>query len=156
MQKIETEHLEKNVRIILGLLQVEGVRGNYRCHEYARRIGDFLKIAPGYTNLTVNDGTVVYQASFLRKSWPTSDTLIDIHGRKLRHSWLEVDDVVVDFHVYLAFTLDSGRRNALFVHRKDDVVGHVAYLKNGWEVKILGRPFIYYSPRDFTRLRLDQ
>lgn len=157
MQKIETGHLKQDVRKILGLLEVEGIRRRYRCHEYARRIRDYLTTDFGYTDITVNDGMVVYQASFLRRAWPASDTSRSIHERETTHSWLElVDDVIVDYHPFLAFTLNSGIENLLFVHKKDEVIGEVSYIKNGREVNVLGRPFIYYSPFNFTRLRLNQ
>jgi hypothetical protein len=145
---------------------------NPRCHEIARFLEKDL-CEMGYSDTVVRDGSVEYTIDFLRRD--TIDYLREkgneqaanvleeekiklkcAEGRtpRIRHSWLEVENIVVDYHNYLEASKDLSLEGLLIVKRKHELNGAFYYV-DGRAFKIFGMTFIYYLfPLDLVKIRI--
>ena len=140
----------------------------FRCYEFSRLLRDEL-VHHGY-DAVVKDGIVQYAVNFFTEKvierakqqqkyqdWALNaeekyrKKIPDNEKKKMIifHSWLKVEDTVVDYHHVFAGT----PFDLLIVSRKDELHGKALYVPIGGEINILGRTFIYNSPL-ITRLRL--
>jgi len=130
-----------------------------RCHEIARVLEKDLR-EMGYSDAVVRDGSVEYTIDFLRRD--TIDYLREKGNEqaanvleegtlkcaeertpRIRHSWLEVGNTVVDYHNYLEASKDLSFEGLLIVKRKHELDGAFYYI-DGRAFKIFGMTFVYY------------
>jgi hypothetical protein len=129
-----------------------------RCHEIAR----FLKtdLEKHLSDVRIVDGKVIYNAEyaylrFVEKYFPELVGEADITPKKREvcylHSWLEVGDLMVDYHIVLKLSPDIVLENFLMVESRQSLGKIARYEPPG---KLLGRSWLYIPPLYFTRLRL--
>jgi len=163
----ESTTLEQDVELALLRIRELPTIERFRCYEFSRSLREEL-IPRGY-GAVVKDGIVQYAANFFverlieraKQQQEYGDWALDAEkkyrekvraneNKKIRgfHSWLEVEDTVVDYHIFADRPSDL-----LIVGRKDDLHEKALYVPIGGEINIFGRTFIYNTPF-ITRLRL--
>ena len=162
--------LEQDVDSALSEIRGMQDSGRFRCYEIARLLSERLRVL-GYEDVRVQTGKVQYNRGFLGNHFlegfeGLDDTISDALREEARlnpqtgktprifHSWVEVGDMVVDYHN----TLDASRNHkctgVLIVKHRDELNGNARYWTNGGEVNLFGRTFIYTYPLVFTGLRI--
>ena len=160
MRVIEKDQLRNDVLDIVERVEGVAARKRYRCYEYARCFQDGLA-GRGYTGLVVENGSVRYQAEFLRSALAPKNISVDwiekefaeIQTTEVLHSWLRVSNHIVDYHTHLGLTRHFGMGQVLFINSEDEIEGQVEHNKRGREIKIGGRTIVYYPPNYLTMIR---
>ncbi len=139
----------------------------YRCHEVARLLKDYLE-KQGYEDLIVKDGIVEYSPKFLVEKYFQKDSELtylleeqaleeDQNKKstgKIIHSWIEQEDIVIDYHPILEISQDISAKEALIVEEKKKLAGKAYYNPCGKEFEIFGKGFIWVYPFNFIKLEM--
>lgn len=173
MTKDYKQTLEKDVRKI-----VRETKDNARvlydssrcCHEMARIIRNGL-LALGYEGVVVRDGRAEYKASFwkanyekylesMKKEHPDYDFSLvrnrEFQDVRCQHSWCEIGNTKIDFHVKVQTNKHGGINEFLLVSDDGELDGQVQYTPRGKEFGLFGLRFVYLPSLNPTvrRIRL--
>ena len=147
----------------------------FRCHEIARLLAAKL-VKEGFPDIQVKDGLVRYKTVFLYECMlkdlgKPEDDLIEavVEETKaakqktnpneftapIRHSWLELGDLVIDHQNVLEISAAESLHNFFLVERKFLLKGEVSYTPKGKNFSVFNNTILYIPPFYFTKIRID-
>ena len=148
-QQLTKEGLEEAVNT--ALTPILSREENLRCHEVERLLKRSLQ-EQGFP-VVLRDGTVNYQNQFLLGVSPEGlqeissvlplidqETVEDSKGRtgRIAHSWLEVGEFTVDYHIMLNISGKTTLFDKLIVQRTVELEGKASYDPSGKEFTVRG------------------
>ena len=159
--------LEQEVNSVLSEILQSPNKGRYRCYEIARLLGNALT-EQGYEDVSVKTGKAQYDVAFLDECFinciQSDGFMLDVikkeiefnppkgKTRPILHSWVDMGEIVVDYHHSIDRPPSSSYESLLFIKRKDELAGKASYLQCGKEFSIFGKTLIYIPPIYFTQL----
>lgn len=160
---MDKQNLEREVELALYTIFELPMFKRTRCHEIARLLR--RELSRSHDGIRLMDGLVSYDVDFLlenypdtinadREAEPLTRTQTNRWTGRLQHSWLEIGEMVIDYHHVIKATPHHEFEQLLIVDSKPNLNGKVGYLPIGIEFSVFGNTFVYIPHRTLVRLRV--